>query len=73
MAFIPNIWPPPRGGILPCQSGFDASDSISKMFFVKSILTGNKCFCTCVGGFIFILIYIDILPAEDFVCGAGIS
>lgn len=25
------------------------------------------------GGFIFILVYIDFLPAQDFVCGAGVS
>ena len=74
--FHPKYPSTSTGGALSCQSGLDASDSVSKMFFVKDILAGNKCFCTCIGeggGFIFILVYIGILPAQDFVRGAGVS
>lgn len=47
--FHPKYPSTSTGGALSCQSGLDASDSVSKMFFVKDILAGNKCFCTCIG------------------------
>lgn len=47
--FHPRYPSPRQGGTFLCLSGFDASDSVIRMFFVKDVLASNECFAHVLG------------------------